>query len=108
MPFYVPSIIPACADWPIPQLQKLRHDNADVWVCVPDSFADYMLEVVPPVYVPGGFLVGEPDSHDAQGYPVRLGFAHVNGQYFARYATKHDWPGLRISLLIALSTPDEA
>lgn len=46
-----------------------------------------MLEVVPPIYVRGGFLVGECTTSDARG-DVYAHFAERNGKAFARYAVR--------------------
>lgn len=51
----------------------------------PCSKARYwdMLEVLPPAVMGGGaFMVGEPQSHDANGQPTFWGFKQVGDKYF--------------------------
>jgi hypothetical protein len=46
-----------------------------------------MRDVVPPLYVPGGFMVGECITGDDRG-DVYAHFAERNGKAFARYAVR--------------------
>lgn len=51
-----------------------------------EEFFD-MLECVPPIYVPGGFLVGECLTGDERG-AVHAHYAERGGKYLARYAVR--------------------
>jgi hypothetical protein len=97
------NVTPAASSWPCDQLATLYYANVDTWVAVSDDFADNMREAVPPVFVPGGFLVGEPFSHNADGRPVRLAVAYVKGAPYARYCTKADYAGLFRALAASLN-----
>lgn len=46
-----------------------------------------MLECVPPIYVRGGFLVGEPMTEDERG-TVFAHYAERHGKAFAKYAVR--------------------
>lgn len=50
---------------------------------------DDMLGCVPPIYVDGGFLVGETLSGDERG-PVYAHYAERDGKFYARYSNRND------------------
>lgn len=54
---------------------------------VPMAQLEEMLDCVPPIYVPGGFLVGECVTSDERGY-VFAHFAERDGKAYARYAVR--------------------
>ena len=64
------------------------------WRDITEADADYCLEVLPPIYFPGGFAVSEPVMHDAQGRPIYLCIkcerSHTHGRpdrYLAKLST---------------------
>lgn len=60
-------------------------DTAPVEVSM--ELLEEMRDVVPPLYVPGGFMVGECITGDERG-DVYAHFAERNGKAFARYAVR--------------------
>lgn len=86
-----PSVQPV-EGWPFPALEADYRDGADVWRAVSTEFAAYCLEVLPPIYAAGGFLVSEPLTHRPDGQPVCLGVTTIGGRSFARYCTPREWP----------------
>lgn len=80
----------------------------NVWRQVPERFARYALEVLPPVDGPegsGSFALGECFSATAAG-AVHCVIARENGGYFAKYVNLMDWAdsllGLREALEVGL------
>lgn len=63
------------------------NDPNTVPVEVPMSQLEEMLDVVPPIYVDGGFLVGECVTSDERG-AVYAHFAQRGGKAYARYAVR--------------------
>lgn len=63
------------------------NDPATAPVEVSMSQLEEMRDCLPPLYVPGGFLVGECITGDARG-DVFAHFAERHGKAFARYAVK--------------------
>lgn len=52
------------------------------WTEISDERADELLEVLPPIYIPGGFMVGEALDHDERGVPVYRAVVTVNGRWW--------------------------
>lgn len=94
----------ARAEWAYEQMGENYKAGRDVWVEVSDDFRQQALEVLPPIYRRGGFLVSEPYTHNAEGRPVYAGFATIGGRDFARYATPSDFERLAAELRASLST----
>ena len=65
-------------------IEAANPDSAPIEVSA-DEFYD-MLGCVPPIYVPGGFLVGEALTHAAGGRIVYSHYAERDGRFFARYS----------------------
>lgn len=63
------------------------------WTETDRETADYLLNVLPPVWVSGGYMVSEPVRHDAAGYPVYTGCTKVGGRYYVTECTVREWPG---------------
>ena len=81
----------------------------NVWREVPEAFYWEMLEVLPPIYRRGGFLVSEPYIHEttAEGEQgVFCGIACVEDRYFARYCTVPEFSGRVAELRAALTGVD--
>ena len=70
-------------DWH--NIQAEAMDPAAEPVEVTEELYDEMLNAVPPYYVPGGFLVGEPLTDCSLG-TVYVHFARREDRFFARYS----------------------
>ena len=66
-------------------IREEANDPATAPVEVPMDLLEEMLNVVPPIYVRGGFMVGECITGDERGN-VYAHFAERNGKAYARYA----------------------
>ena len=76
----------------------------NVWRQVPERFARYCMEVLPPVDGPdasGSFALGECFSATATG-AVHCVIARESGQYFAKYVNLMDWADALLELREAL------
>ena len=70
--------------WPLPAITEAsKHPNT--WVEISEAHTDDLLNAVPPIYIPGGFMVGEPADHDADGCPIYCAVIGLNGRNFARH-----------------------
>lgn len=70
-------------EWPFPIMDA----NPDAFVEISEETYWYCLEVLPPLYFPGGFAVSEAQRHTAEGAPVYACIFPAGGRYFARYRT---------------------
>lgn len=62
------------------------------WIPTTEGMYWEMLECVPPrAMLAGAFLVGEPETHNAQGQAVYACFKQVGNDYFARYMTLEEF-----------------
>ena len=86
------TIEQAREEWSYDQMKANYYANRNVWVEVSPTFADQALNVLPPIYIAGGFMVSEAECHTAQGRAVYAGFTNVKGRWFARYATRTAFP----------------
>ena len=84
------TIKPAENDWPYPEMEADWHAASDVWRQVSEAFYWQNLEVLPPVYVHGGFMVGEPYTYTPTGDSVRALFAEVNGQHYGQMCARRE------------------
>ena len=84
------TIQPAGMEWAYPAIEQDWHEGRDTWREVSEEFYGEALEVLPPVYVSGGFMVGEPHSHNAAGDEIRALFAEVGGKFYARMCARRD------------------
>lgn len=86
-----PAIIVAeVAERPFDAMADDYKNARNVWREVPEGFYWEMLEVLPPIYRRGGFLVSEPYIHettDAGEEGVYAGLAQVGERFFTRYCT---------------------
>jgi len=64
--------------------------NRGAWVEVSEERWSYCLEVLPPIYYPGGFAVSEASWHDGRGRAVYLCLSTVNGKHYAQEMTIAD------------------
>jgi hypothetical protein len=82
-------IEPAGMDWAYPILKQDYLSDAKIWREVTQDFFHQALNVMPPIYVGAGFMVGEAYTHDDKtGKAIFAGFIQVGNRHFARYATK--------------------
>jgi len=79
-------ILPS-AEWAYPEMEADFRELALAWREVSEQFYTQAREVLPPIYVPCGFMVSEPHTHLSTGEAVYAGFVTVRGRYFARYAS---------------------
>lgn len=70
--------------WPFPLVTELRHRGERAWVEISDEHADHFLEVLPPLYRPGCFMVGEPAAHADDGTPIHAAVVRIRTRYFMR------------------------
>ena len=77
------AIIDSLDRWPFPAITEARA-NGHSWVEISYEHADDLFCAVPPIAIPGGFMVGEPAAHDHDGYPIHCAVVIVGGRYFAR------------------------
>lgn len=75
---------------------RANHDAGRIeWVETTEAMYREMLNVLPPArQVPGGFLVGEPWTHDDKGRAVAAAFTLRAGRYEACYMTAADFKRL--------------
>ena len=85
----LPEILPASVEWAYPEIEADYPRN--VWREVSASFIDQALNVLPPIYSGGGFLVLEPWNHTREGRPIYAGFVQLGARYFARMSTVQDF-----------------
>ena len=58
-----------------------------IWCEISEAQMMEALEVLPPIYFPGGFAVSEPLRHDGNGDPVYLCVVTIGEQYWVVEAT---------------------
>jgi hypothetical protein len=100
----LPVIKPASDKWAYPDLKADFKAGENAWREVSSEFADDALNVLPPIYFTGGFLVSEPYTHDPKtGCGVYACFAEIGRRHFARYATRAEAPALVADLRISIA-----
>ena len=65
--------------WPFP-----RASDGSRWWESTEAHREYGLNVLPPIYFPGGFFVSEPSDHDARGVPIYQAWVRMGGRVFTR------------------------
>lgn len=97
-------ILPASKEWAYDDIENdFKTNTIIVWREVSQSFYDQALEVLPPIYARGGFMVSEPWSHTRDNRPLYAGFARVGTRHFATISTVPDFPAKYDYLLRVLS-----
>ncbi len=76
------SIIDSIGRWPFPALHEHKSEND--WFEISKDHADQLIGAVPPIYIPGGFMVGEAQTIDRRGVSVYTAIIHIGYRYFAR------------------------
>jgi len=60
--------------------------DPEKWQLTTEHMYDEMLNCLPPrAWIRNAFLVGEPDHHNNEGFPVYACFSKMQGKCFARY-----------------------
>ena len=95
----VSNIIDSRQAWPFPAITEARK-TPGAWVEISEAHADQLLEAVPPIYIPGGFMVSEPASHDHDDMPILCAVVKYTGRYYAR-EMRRDLGGSAIVLVRA-------
>ena len=80
------------------QVESRDRAGDDAWHEISEDAADYCLEVLPPIYVRGGFMVSEAWRHLDTGEPEYFGVTKIGTRYFARHMTRRTAPALITAL----------
>lgn len=102
MPPLTVEVLPATVEWAYPDIEADFKARRYVWREVSKDFYWQALGVLPPVMLRGGFLVGEPWSHNANGEELCAAFTEVGGRCFATISTASGFAARRDGLLAAL------
>lgn len=89
--------------WPHPAIANARQGGT-AWVEISAEHADYSLNVLPPIYIPGGFMVSEPADHTPEGDPIYTAIIQIGSRYFARDVPWHHRKDARKMLLAELAS----
>lgn len=93
--------------------QDLARDyknGCNVWRQVPERFARYVLDVLPPIEGPdasGSYALGECFDATSAG-AVHCVIARESGQYFAKYVNLMEWAAALLGLREAVECGQEA
>lgn len=71
--------------WPFPAVTDASRGGE--WTEISEAHADDLLNVLPPVYIPGGFMVGEEVAYDDERGPLFTAVINVGGRRLAQ-----NWP----------------
>ncbi len=88
-----------CDGWPFDRMAEHLKAGRFVWLHVTEEQSDYALNVLPPLYVPHGFAIGEPNSDDAQGRTVYAFYTKAGGEWWATYTTREQFDERRRGLV---------
>ena len=93
-PAPTPSLVlPLLNEWPFPRIGEVRKRDGSEWVEISQEHADYMRDVLPPIYVSGaGYMVSEAAAHDSEGHAIYCGVVQVGERYFAKECTRGMFP----------------
>ena len=109
-------IVQKRGDWPWPQITEARHQAAPgmKWVEVTEDDAEYSLNVLPPIILPGAkfwggaFMVGEAASALPSGEPTYTAFVNMAGRWFACDLAKSEYHAAFFALARAVDEEVEA
>lgn len=111
------QVLPASQEWAYVDLDADYKAGLSTWREVSEDFYWQALEVLPPIYAPGGFLVGEAHDHETSGHANYAGFVctgspgEYGSRYFARYCTVKEFPArvaeLRTELRRIIETQEQ-
>lgn len=97
------ATIEQAGGWPFPRAGQIRAQCATIWLEISEEHADQLRDVVPPVWVDSGFMVGEAASHTVEGHAVLSAVAKVRGRYFLHECTRGEYAGRLVELRRALA-----
>lgn len=63
---------------------RVRDAHGRQWTEVSEDVYQSSLDVLPPIYFPGGFFVGEAANSDERGVPTYHAFVKRGGRFFLR------------------------
>ena len=72
------------AAWPWPEVSDARKRGDTSWFESTEDRHDYSLGVLPPIYFPGGFFMGEAADADERDVAIFSAWVCANGRYFVR------------------------
>ena len=88
MPPLPVEVLPATRpEWAYDEMEADFSARRYVWREVSEAFYWQALEVMPPVYAAGGFLVGEPWSHTVNNEPIAAAFFTTRGKFYGTMST---------------------
>ena len=70
--------------WPFPAVTETRHRGLRDWHEISEERMWEFLEILPPIYIPRGFMVSEPAAHTERGIPIYAAVVTVRGRHFMR------------------------
>jgi hypothetical protein len=85
--------------WSYPQMRQIYDSGSVDWVAITEEFYWQAMEVLPPIYLNGGFAVPEPLTHDADDRPVYACFAQVGKKHYGIYSTRSNYSANYLNLL---------
>ena len=85
-----PQIYPIPDAWPCQIIEERDRNDMHCWTEISEEHYWYFLEVLPPIYVPGGFQVSEPWRDNLHGYPLYLTVATIRERHYARHLATRD------------------
>ena len=88
--------------WAYEEMEAEYEAGRATWFEVSEGFYYQALNVLPPVYAPGGFLVGEPWNHNRAGQAILAAFVKTGERYFGTMSTKAAFVERRAELMKAL------
>lgn len=95
--------------WPWPTVSEDRHAGGAAWFESNREHYWYGLNVLPPIYFPGGFFVSEPCCHDERDVPSYAAWVQIgeegSARYFVREIPKDGWAKALAELREALRSP---
>lgn len=91
------TIEQAANPWAYQEIEDNWKAGRDVWTEVTEDFYYQALEVLPPIYRPGGFMVGEAYTHTASD-AIHAGFVQTCGRFFARCCAVREFGALATTL----------
>ena len=77
---------------------KAAASDPESWHATTFDRAEELLNVMPPIYFPGGFAVGEAIRHDSEGRAVYLAVAMTPGCTWVRELAIKDAPAAVVAL----------
>jgi len=103
------QVLPASRpEWAYDEIEDDFKARQYVWREVSEAFYWQALEVLPPIYAAGGFLVSEPWSHTVNNEPIYAAFFKSRGKHYATMSTVRGMAERVRGLLHVLNTKSAA